>query len=172
MSLAFNIRDIFWPRRHVLQEVGIQPGFRVLDYGCGPGSYILPLAELVGHSGEIYALDIHPRAIEKVQRLASDRGLTNVKTIQSHCNTGLSDKSLDAILLYDTFHNLSEPDHVLGELHRILKPGGILSFSDHHMREQDILTKVTARKLFNLATKGRKTYTFLKEVSKSKRGAA
>ena len=59
--------------------------------------------------------------------------------------------------------NLSEPDKVLQEFHRVLKPGGILSFRDHHMKEEEILSKVTTGNLFKLATKGRKTYSFSKE---------
>ena len=60
MALIFRVRDFFQPRMDVLKEVGIEPGFCILDYGCGSGSYIVPLAELIGTSGEIYALDIHP----------------------------------------------------------------------------------------------------------------
>jgi len=162
MALSYKVRDLFSPRIDVLKEVGIKPGFRVLDYGCGPGSYIVPLAELVGESGEIYALDIHPLAVKMVQSIASNRGLTNVKTILSDCNTGLPESSIDVVLLYDIFHDLSEPNDVLQELHRILKPTGILSFSDHHMKEGDILSKVTAESLFKLSTRGQKTHSFEK----------
>ena len=47
MTLTFKLRDLFVSRMKILQEAGIAPGHHVLDYGCGPGSYILPLAELV-----------------------------------------------------------------------------------------------------------------------------
>jgi len=163
MSLTYKVRDFLSPRMNVLKEVGIKPGFRVFDYGCGPGSYTVPLAELVGSSGEIYCLDIHPLAIKKVQSITSSRGLPNVKTIQSGCDTGLPDNSVDVVLLYDTFHVLSQPDEVLQELHRVLKPNGILSFSDHHMKEEEILSKVTIGNLFKLLAKGQKTYNFSKE---------
>ena len=43
MSFLFKIRDLFLPRKNVLKEVGIRPGFHVLDYGCGPGAYLIPL---------------------------------------------------------------------------------------------------------------------------------
>ena len=165
MTLIFKFRDFFSPRMSLLKEVGIRPGFRVLDYGCGPGSYIAPLSELVGSLGEIYALDIHPFAIKKVQNITSTRGLTNVKTIQSDCDTGLPDSSMDVVLLYDTFHGLSEPDSILQEMHRILKPEGILSFSDHHMKEETILWKVTTGNLFKLLARGQRTYSFSKEGS-------
>lgn len=162
MSAGYKLRDFRLPRMNILKEVGIKPGFHVLDYGCGPGSYIVPLAELVGKSGKIYALDIHPLAIRKVQDIASKKQLANVETILSDCQTGLPDNSLDAVLLYDAFHQLSDPDVVLKELHRILKPDGILSFSDHHMREDEIVSEVTNSGLFRLLRKGLRTYTFLK----------
>jgi ubiquinone/menaquinone biosynthesis C-methylase UbiE len=167
MSLMFKVRDFFRPRKDVLEEVGIEPGFSVLDYGCGPGSYISRLAELVGESGKIYALDIHPRALKKVQKIASKKGLSNITTIQSDCDTGLPGDSMDVVLLYDTFHDLSEPDDVLRELHRILKPSGTLSFSDHHLKQVEVSAKVAKGHLFKLTKIGSKTYTFSKQSQPS-----
>jgi ubiquinone/menaquinone biosynthesis C-methylase UbiE len=163
MAFSYKFRDLRLPRKNILKEVGIKPGFHVLDYGCGPGSYIVPLAELVGESGKIYALDIHPLAISKVQNIASKKKLANVETILSDCQTGLHRNSLDVVLLYDIFHHLSDPDKILQELHRVLKPDGILSFSDHHMKEREILAEVTNGQLFRPQGKGQKTYTFLKK---------
>jgi len=163
MSLTYKFRDFFLPRMNILKEVGIKPGSHVLDYGCGPGSYIIPLAELVGKSGKIYALDIHPLAIQMVQNIASKRQLTNVETICSDCKTGLPDNSVDVVLLYDTFHDLSDPNGVLEELHRVLKPNRIMSFSDHHMKENEIVSKVTNKGLFRLSRKGKRAYSFSKD---------
>ena len=163
MAFGYRFRDFSLPRKNILKEVGIKPGFYVLDYGCGPGSYIIPLAELVGESGKIYALDIHPLAIQKVKDIASKKQLTNVETILSDCQTGLPDNALDAVLLYDAFHHLSAPEAVLKELHRVLKPAGIPSFSDHHMKESEIVSRATNGRLFRLSRKGQRTYTFLKE---------
>jgi len=162
MSVGYKIRDFFLPRLDVLKEVGIKPGFHVLDYGCGPGGYIIPLAKLVGGPGKVYALDIHPLAIQKVQAIASKKQLANVETILSDCQTGLPDNSLDVVLLYDAFHHLSDPEVVLKELHRVLKPDGILSFNDHHMKEREIVAGVTNGGLFRLSRKGQRAYTFLK----------
>jgi len=163
MSVSLKLRDLFLSRKNILKEVGIKPGFHILDYGCGPGSYIIPLAELVGNGGRIYALDIHPLAIEKVQSIASKKQLPNVETTCSDCKTGLPDHSVDVVLLYDTFHTVGDPNGVLEELHRVLKPAGILSFSDHHMREKEIVSKVTRGGLFRLSRKAKWTYSFSKE---------
>ncbi len=163
MAAAFKLRDFFLPRKNILKEVGIKPGLHVLDYGCGPGSYTKSIAELVGGTGKIYALDIHPLAIQMVRAIASKNKLTNVETILSDRNTGLPDNSVDVILMYDAFHELSDPNGVLQELHRVLRPEGLLSFSDHHMKGQEIIARVTERGLFKLSRKGERTYSFLKE---------
>jgi ubiquinone/menaquinone biosynthesis C-methylase UbiE len=163
MSFGYAFRDFFLPRKNILQEVGIQQGFHVLDYGCGPGGYVIAAAQLAGRSGRVYALDIHPRAIQKVKHAVVKKQLTNVETILSDRKTGLPAKSVDIVLLFDIFHSLSNPDAVLKELHRILKPKGILSFSDHHVKEAEIVSKITKGKFFRLSHKGKKTYSFLKE---------
>ena len=162
MSFGFKIRDLFLPRKDILSEIGIKPGFHILDYGCGLGSYSIPAADMVGSSGKVYALDIHPLAIRRVRDIASKRRLTNIETICSACATGLPNDSVDVVLLYDTFHCLSEPDEVLKELYRVLKRNGILSFSDHHLREEEIVPKVTNSSLFKLLKKGKRTYSLSK----------
>jgi len=162
MAFSFFFRDLFIPREVVLKEAGIKTGYRVLDYGCGPGGYILPLSEMVGNEGFVYGLDIHPMAISKVNKLISKRNLENVQTIRSDCNTGLPDHTLDMVFLYDTYHALGYPGNVLKEIHRILKPVGIVSFSDHHMKKEEIIKTITDNGLFRYHHQGNKTFTFIK----------
>ncbi len=162
MSFGFKFRDLLRPPKNKLNEIGIKPGFHILDYGCGPGSYSIAAAQLVGNSGKVYALDIHPLGIERVQDIASKKGIRNIETICSDCATGLEDGNIDVVLLYDTFHDLMDPDVVLKELHRILKPNSILSFSDHHMKKGEIVSEITKKTLFKLSRKEKRSYIFLK----------
>ena len=162
MALMFKVRDFLQPRLEVLKEAGIESGFSVLDFGCGPGGYIVPLVELVGPSGKIYALDIHPLAIREVKKIAARQGINNIEVIESDCNTGLPDNTVDTALLYDVFHDLARPDDILQELHRILKPGGVLSFSDHHMKEEEVIARLNDSGLFQFVKRGKKTFTFAK----------
>ncbi len=164
MSFVFKLRDYFRPRERILEEVEIEPGHHVLDFGCGSGSYTKIAAKCVGANGRVYALDIHPLAAKKIQKIASQLGLTNIETICSGCATGLPDETIDVVLLYDIFHMLNEPEAVLAELHRVMKSGGLLSCSDHHMKEQNLIEGITTAGLFELSSRGRHTLKFVKRA--------
>ncbi len=164
--LWFALRDRFVPPSEVLCEAPIGRGSRVLDYGCGPGSYSLAAAQLVGSEGHVYAVDVDPLAVGRVRRAVAARGIRNVTPILTGCRTGLESDSVDVALLYDTFHDLAEPEAVLGELWRVLKPGGALCFSDHHLQEDETLRRLTDGGLFRYAGKGRRTYLFVAEASR------
>jgi ubiquinone/menaquinone biosynthesis C-methylase UbiE len=162
MALGYKFRDFRFPRMDILKEAGIKPGYNVLDYGCGPGGYIPGTVQLVKENGKVYALDIQPLAIKQVQDIARKKKLANIETILSSGATDLPDESMDVVLLYDVFHSLSQPDEVLKELHRVLKPTGILSMSDHHMKPEDIIVKITSSGLFGLLHREKKVYNFSK----------
>jgi ubiquinone/menaquinone biosynthesis C-methylase UbiE len=162
MALGYKFRDFRFPRLDILKEAGIKPGFKVLDFGCGPGGYILGTAQLVTESGKVYALDMQPLAIKQVQHISRKKNLTNVETILSNGPTGLPDETIDVALLYDVFHGLSQPYEVLREMHRVLKPTGILSMNDHHMKPDDIISRITGSGLFGLLQRGEKVYNFSK----------
>ncbi|MHA2013434.1 MAG: class I SAM-dependent methyltransferase, partial [Candidatus Helarchaeota archaeon] len=118
--------------------LNIKKGSIILDYGCGPGSFSIAAAQLVGNTGKVYALDILPIAIEYVKKKAERKKLTNIETIISNCDTGLNDGSVDIIFLFDILHDLKDPNKIITELFRILKVNGILSISDHHLNQEKI----------------------------------
>jgi ubiquinone/menaquinone biosynthesis C-methylase UbiE len=163
MGLAFKVRDIFRPRIRILEEVGIKAGSQVLDYGCGFGSYVLPVIRLIGNTGMLYALDINPLAAKAVRRLASKNKLSNIRAILSDCDTGLPPSGIDFILLYDILHDLENRTQVLAELYRVLKPEGILSVSDHYLEQDEITSLFIEGGLFRLKLKGKRTLSFSKD---------
>lgn len=136
-----------------IREAHLKKGFQVLDFGCGPGRYVLAVSKAIGAIGKLYALDTAPLALEMVRQIVDKNELVNVKTIESDCDTGLPDEELDVVLLYDAFHGFDDQKAVLSELHRVLKPAGVLSFSDIHLEEKDIVSSVTNSNLFKLKSK-------------------
>jgi ubiquinone/menaquinone biosynthesis C-methylase UbiE len=111
-----------------LRAAGIEPGQQVLEVGCGPGFFTIPAAEIVGEGGHVYALDINPLAVERVRQKIEEKGLTNVQAILADAaETGLPDQSFDLIFLFGFMRPIGDLRDILAELHRLLKPAGVLS---------------------------------------------
>jgi ubiquinone/menaquinone biosynthesis C-methylase UbiE len=168
-SLAFRVMSaLLWFRyrgphpAQALDEAGVRPGNTVLDFGCGPGGFSIAAAALVGKKGRVYALDIQPLAARTVKKKARERGLGNIETITSGLDTGLTDKSVNVVLLYDIFHFFEEPGVILTEIHRVLADDGVLSASDHHMKGPRLVAAITGSGIFQLKESGKRTYTFTK----------
>ena len=68
--LILELRDKlgipFKPEKE-LAKLGIQKGQTILGFGCGAGSFALPVAKMVGEKGKVYALDKQPFFIKKVK---------------------------------------------------------------------------------------------------------
>lgn len=158
--ITFKIRDIFTSPGSVVKESGIKEGQTILDYGCGPGNYSIVAAKLVGNKGRVYAADADADVISYIRRITKSN--LNIEAIQTDCDTDLLDKSIDIVLLFDVYHCLEQPERIIKELHRVLKDEGILSFSDHHMKDEEILKEISKHGLFRLFWKGNKTYNFVK----------
>ncbi len=162
MSLEFKLRDRFRPPETILEETGLQPGMAVLDLGCGPGGFSLAAAQQVGPKGIVYALDIHPLALQMVRRTAERKHLTNLRVLDGGELAVLPRHSVDLVLLYDVLHDLAEPEPVLAELHRVLRPAGSLSVSDHHLKDENIWETITVAGLFRFDGRRRWTIRFEK----------
>jgi ubiquinone/menaquinone biosynthesis C-methylase UbiE len=162
MASMFRVRDWLLPPGRKLEEAGVRAGHLVLDFGCGPGSYSLQAAKMVGEGGRVYCQDILSVAVAQVRKAAAKLGLSNMEFICSGLETGLESETMDVVLLYDILHHLREPERVLQELHRVLKADGVLSVSDHHLKEEAILAEVTRAGGFALSRQGAHTYSFSK----------
>jgi ubiquinone/menaquinone biosynthesis C-methylase UbiE len=112
----------------VLNAAGLEPGQKVLEVGCGPGFFTVPAARIVGEKGSVYALDVNPLAVERVQQKIEKAGVTNVKTILADAaQTGLPDQSFDLVYLFGFVRPIGTLESIWSELHRLLKPAGVLS---------------------------------------------
>ena len=132
-----NVRWKNWLSKHsdqVLETVGVGAKCVVLDFGCGPGTYTIPAARLVGVGGKVYALDKDASALRRLKRTAHTEGVRNLETIlSSNLETGLSDGGVDVVLLHDVVHLIKDKRALYGELHRVLRPGGRVSVYPMHV---------------------------------------
>jgi len=151
MSLMFNIRDRFVNVSKILEEFYIKSGHVVIDYGCGPGSFVNKASEMVGENGKVFAVDIHELAIEAINSRIKKDKLDNVKAVLA--NDGkcpLEDNIADIIYALDMFHMISKPKPFLQELNRLIKNDGFLFISDGHQSRKESLSKIKEFDLFDI----------------------
>ncbi len=133
-----------------IKKIDIKQGQVILDYGCGIGSYTIPVAKLVGELGKVYALDKQPLALKNVEERAEKEGVHNIHTILSDGYTGLPDESVDVILLYGVLPEIEDKDFVLRELYRVLKPDGYLSIRYCFRMKKDRILEIMDTTKFSL----------------------
>ena len=121
----------------LLKAAGLKPGQKVLEVGCGPGFFTIPAAKIVGEEGVVYAADVHPLAIERAKGKIEREGMKNVKPMLANVSdTELPDRSIDLAFIFGLRYIASELENAIAEMHRILKPRGVLSFEDPGISEK------------------------------------
>ncbi len=159
MSFVFAIRDVLFPVGKRFDQFGIEKGFVVVDFGCGPGSYVERASELVGDGGKVYAVDVHPLAIKAVEKRVGKKNLSNVvPVLLSDYPANIDSHSADVIYALDMFHHIKDTSGFLNELHRILKPGGTLFIESGHQPLDDARQKIEQIGCWTIATEERNTF--------------
>jgi ubiquinone/menaquinone biosynthesis C-methylase UbiE len=146
----------------LLKAAGLKQGHKVLEVGCGPGFFTIPAAEIVGDEGHVYALDIHPRAVERVKDKIEKKAIKNVTALCANASdTGLPGGSVDLAFVFGLRHVAGGLENMLSELQRVLKSGGILSFEKTRGSEAALVEEVE-RKGFAYTEKQARILIFTK----------
>jgi SAM-dependent methyltransferase len=120
-------REAYLRRHEIVAALGLTPGQAVADIGAGTGLFTRLMAEKVGGSGKVYAVDIAPEFLAHIAADAKKNRRKQILTVQGNQDsTNLPKGSLDLVFLSDVYHHLERPEHILGSLREALKPGGKL----------------------------------------------
>ncbi len=117
-----------------VRAVGIQSGWRVLDAACGSGSFLPLLAELVGPTGRLAALDLAPDNVAVVEQRVAVSALPC--PVEARAGTVLdlpyADDSFDAVWFANTSQYLTDAElaTVLAEFRRVVRPGGLVAVKE------------------------------------------
>ncbi|HEX8660266.1 MAG TPA: methyltransferase domain-containing protein [Brevundimonas sp.] len=108
------------------RRAGITVGSTVVDAGAGPGWASLDLAEIVGPTGRVHALERSGRFVDVLNRSAAARGLGNIEAATVDLVTDpLPASGADAFWIRWVLAFVSDPAAVLKKLHATLRPGGV-----------------------------------------------
>lgn len=129
--LRYLERVTTWPpfvarARERMEAAAIGPGQTVVDVGCGIGSDAIDLAQRVGPSGVVHALDISDVVLARARSRAQSAGQAIDFGRADAASTGLADASTDTVWINRVLLFVENPSAVLDEVRRVLRPGGRL----------------------------------------------
>jgi SAM-dependent methyltransferase len=135
----------------VLQGLNLAPGLRLLDFGAGTGWTSRYLTQL---GCEVIVLDVSAAALRIAEELYRRQPVIGQQADPQFLRfdgyeIDLPDASVDRILCFDSFHHAPNPDHVLREFARVLRPGGIAAFAEPGPKHSS-----TAQSQFEMRTYG------------------
>ena len=114
--------DVVQQREQIFQLLDVKPGMHALDIGCGPGLTSLSLAQAVGHSGHVDAIDISPPMLQLAARRCVD-----AKQVAFHqadvLQLPFAEATFDVALATQVYEYVADIDNALHELARVMKPG-------------------------------------------------
>jgi precorrin-6B methylase 2 len=116
--------------RRLIRECNIQSGMRVLDIGCGAGDVSLLLAQVVGPSGSVVAIDREARAIETTRSRAEAAGYRNVEAIIATDDEISATRLFDAALGRNVLPHQRDPVAMIRKAAAAVRPGGIIAFQE------------------------------------------
>ncbi|WP_411030764.1 class I SAM-dependent methyltransferase [Spongiimicrobium sp. 3-5] len=118
-------RDQWMHLAKIYDLAGVEKGSQVADVGCHEGYLSLRLSEQVGETGKVYAVDVREDRLKRLKEHLSSSDINNVNVIHGdYDNPKLPAKSLDVVIVMDTYHEMDDYMQILGHIKKSLKPNG------------------------------------------------
>ncbi len=124
-------RLVWLPPTVVLAALALKSGQTVADVGAGTGYFAVPLAQIVGSNGVVYAVDAQEQMLEWISAKMVKEGLKNIIVVHAEASsTTLPAAVCDLYLTANVWHELEDREAVLLEAKRVLKPTGRIAILD------------------------------------------
>lgn len=114
------------PLATALDRLGLEEGWRCVDVGAGAGDVSVALAEIVGRSGRVYAVDSDPLARDEAAAAAAAAGGAQVVAITQAGEDLTLGEEVDLAYCRFLLLHVVDPARVLAKMAGVLRPGGYL----------------------------------------------
>ena len=122
----------------VMDVLGIREGSGVADIGAGSGWFTVRAARRAGSGGTVYAVEINREYLKHIEERAASEKLSNVRAVLGKEDDPLlPEKSVDAVLILKTYHEIAEPVRLLTRLRRSLRAGARVGVIDRNGKGDD-----------------------------------
>ena len=123
----------------VVETLGIPNGGKVVDLGAGTGYFTWRLAQRVGPTGRVIAVDIQQGMLDRLEQIIRDRGVQNVQIVLGEPDDPrIPPGYADLVLLVDVYHELAQPETIMEHVRRGLKPGGRVVVIEYRKEDPSI----------------------------------
>jgi ubiquinone/menaquinone biosynthesis C-methylase UbiE len=113
----------------MVERLDPQPGDTVLELACGTGDTGFLAARRIGDDGKLIQTDFAEQMVDVARGFAAEAGLGNIEHRQLDAESmDIPDESVDGVMARYGYMLMADPAAALAETHRVLKPGGRLSF--------------------------------------------
>lgn len=127
----------------LMEALKLKPGMAAADVGAGSGFFTFRMAEAVGPTGKVLAVDIQPEMLAIIRKRAAERGLKNVQPVLGAItDPRLPPNGVDLILMVDVYHEFDHPWEMTQAMVRSLKRGGRLVFVEYRMEDPGVPIKL------------------------------
>lgn len=128
-------RDRWQQPERVVETLGIVSGQRIADLGAGGGYFTFRLAEAVGDSGLVYAVDVDADMTGYLEARVAEEGVPNVEVVLAEYDDPLlPDAGVDLIFTCNTYHHLEDRPAYFARVRRALRPGGRVAIVEYEPR--------------------------------------
>jgi ubiquinone/menaquinone biosynthesis C-methylase UbiE len=116
--------------RRLIRECGLTQGMRVLDIGCGAGDVAMLVAEVVGATGKVVAIDPEKRAVETARSRAIYAGFSRIEFVIGTDENLCQHAPFDAAIGRCVLVHQSNPTVMVRRAAAAVRPGGIVAFME------------------------------------------
>lgn len=127
----------------MVKSLKLKPGDVVADIGAGSGVISILMAEQVGPTGTIRAVDIEQKMLDRLTERCKRLGVNNVVPVKgTRKSPKLKPQSIDLALFVDVYHEFDFPHEMIREISKSLKPGGRAVFVEYRKEDKTVRIKL------------------------------